>query len=59
MKIRPKLTGAPMGYTLALVEGTDVYSTFGKTLWDDDREIEATLKELVFIRTSIVNECPT
>jgi hypothetical protein len=59
MKIRPKLTGAPMGYTLSIVDGTDVYSDFGKALWSDEREIEATLKELLFIRTSIVNECPT
>ena len=59
MKIRPKLTGAPMGYTLSIVDGTEVYSDFGKALWDDERAIEATLKELLFIRTSIVNECPT
>jgi len=59
MKSRPKLSGAPLAYTLAQVEGTEIYSDFGKALWSDDREIPATLKELVFIRTSIVNECPT
>ncbi len=59
MKIRPKLSGAPLGYTLALVDGTDVYSDFGKALWADDQAIEPTLKELVFIRSSIVNACPT
>ena len=59
MKSRPKLSGAPLAYTLAQVEGTEVYSDFGKALWSDDRKIPATLKELVFIRTSIVNECPT
>lgn len=48
-----------MGYTLSIVDGTEVYSDFGKALWSDEREVEATLKELLFIRTSIVNECPT
>lgn len=60
MKSRLKLSGAPLGYTLAMVDGTaDPYQTFGKTLWADDQQVPATLKELVFLRTSIVNECPT
>ena len=59
MKSRPKLSGAPLGYTLALVEGTDVYTDFGTTLWADDRAVEPALKELVFLRSSIVNLCPT
>ena len=60
MKSRPKLSGAPLGYTLALVEGTtDSYQAFGSALWSDDRAVPATLKELVFLRTSIVNQCPT
>ena len=59
MKVRPKLSGAPLGYTLSLVEGTEVYSDFGKALWSDDQSVPATLKELVFIRSSIVNDCPT
>ena len=59
MKVRPKLAGAPLGYTLALVEGTGVYSDFGEALWPEDRAVPATLKELLFIRTSIVNDCPT
>ncbi len=59
MRIRHKLSGAPLAYTLANVEGTDVYTDFGKALWHDDRAVPATMKELVFIRTSIVNQCPT
>lgn len=60
MKIRPKLTGAPLGYTLAAVEGTsDSYKAFGTALWSDDQVVPATLKELLFLRTSIVNQCPT
>ncbi|MEM7094551.1 MAG: hypothetical protein AAF567_16225 [Actinomycetota bacterium] len=59
MKLRPKLSGAPLGYTLALVEGTEIYSDFGKVLWSDDQSVPATLKELLFIRTSIINDCPT
>jgi len=59
MKVRPKLTGAPLAYTLGLVDGTAVYSDFGKALWHEDRVVPAALKELLFIRTSIVNDCPT
>lgn len=59
MKSRPKLSGSPLGYTLALVEGTGVYSDFGAALWDEARAIPARLKELVFIRSSIINDCPT
>ena len=60
MKIRYKLSGAPLGYTLAKVDGTaDPYGDFGSNLWSDDRQISALLKELVFLRCSTVNECPT
>lgn len=60
MKIRLKLSGAPLAYTLALVEGTtDNYKAFGTELWSDNRVVPAALKELVFLRTSIVNQCPT
>ncbi len=59
MKSRPKLAGAPLGYTLALVAGTDVYKNFGTELWSDERAVSAVLKELLFIRSSILNDCPT
>jgi hypothetical protein len=49
-----------MGYTLALVDGTaDSYKEFGAALWSDDLAVPAVVKELVFMRTSIVNQCPT
>lgn len=60
MKSRPKLSGAPLAYTLAQVEGTtDTYGGFGKALWSEDREVSPRLKELVFLRSSIINQCPT
>ena len=60
MAIRYKLAGAPLSYTMALVDGTaDNYKSFGSALWSDERELSAVVKELVFLRTSIVNECPT
>lgn len=60
MKIRPKLSGAPLAYTLHQVEGAgDAYADFGGALWSDERELSAALKELVFLRTSLVNHCPT
>jgi len=49
-----------LAYTVALVEGTaDTYQAFGKALWSEDRAVSPILKELVFIRTSILNQCPT
>lgn len=60
MNIRPKLTGSPLAYTLFRVEGLgDEYQSWGKALWSDDRTVAATLKELVFLRSSVVNDCPT
>ena len=60
MKTRIKLSGAPLGYALAQVDGTsEPYKAFGKALWADDQAVSLRLKELIFMRTSIVNECPT
>ena len=64
MKSRPKLSGAPLAYALHKVEGTtDPYNSFGTALWVENEEAaegaSAVLKELVFLRTSIVNECET
>ncbi len=60
MEIRPKLSGAPLAYTLAQVEGSaEPYKSFGSALWSDEQAVPAALKELVFLRSSIVNECPT
>ncbi len=60
MKSRPKLSGAPLTYSLAQVEGTaEHYASFGAALWSDEQAVSATLKELVFLRSSIVNACHT
>ena len=60
MKIRPKLTGAPLAYTIHKVEGLgDGYQSFSAALWSDERSVAATLKELIFMRCSVVNACPT
>ena len=60
MKSRPKLSGAPLAYTMAQVEGTaEPYKSFGVALWSDEQTVSAALKELVFLRSSIVNECHT
>lgn len=60
MKVRVKLSGAPLAYTLALVDGTsDPYKAFGTALWSKERGISLELREMLFIRTSIINQCPT
>lgn len=60
MQSRPKLSGAPLAYTLAQVKGVgDHYKSFGSELWSDDQQVPAALKELLFLRTSIINQCPT
>lgn len=42
------------------VDGTaDPYREFGTSLWRDERSVSAVLKELVFLRCSVVNECRT
>lgn len=60
MQSRPKLTGAPLAYAMWRVDGTrDHYAAFGQALWGDDRSVAPRLKELLFLRCSIVNQCPT
>jgi hypothetical protein len=60
MNIRPKLSAAPLAYATSKVEGAaDPYRAFGAALWSKDRQVPATLKELVFLRCSILNECHT
>lgn len=60
MKSRPKLSGAPLAYALAQVEGTAApYASFGSSLWSAEGAVSEALKELVFLRTSTVNECDT
>lgn len=60
MNIRPKPAREPLGKTLAMVGQTrPAYAEFGAEVWSEDGAIDASLKELVFLRTSIVNQCPT
>jgi hypothetical protein len=60
MKIRPKLSGAPLAYALHLVDGAaEPLRAFTDSLWSDERAVSAQLKELVFLRSSVVNECHT
>lgn len=60
MNIRPKPAREPLGKTLTMVEGTRAaYGSFGTALWEENSAIPMTLKELIFLRTSIVNQCPT
>ncbi len=60
MKSRPKLSGSPLGYALDQVEGTaDAFSAFGAALWSTECAVSPMIKELVFTRTSIINQCPT
>jgi len=41
------------------VDGTaDSYKAFGTALWSEDRQVSGALKELAFLRSSIVNQCP-
>lgn len=60
MKTRIKLSGAPLAYALALVgDSREKFASFSTEIWSDDQVVPAALKELVFLRTSIVNQCPT
>jgi len=61
MKTRIKLAGSPLGYTFAQVDGPgDHYTAFSKKLWaEEGRAVPTIVKELIFMRSSIVNQCPT
>ena len=57
---RPKVREAPYGYTLTLVPGArEGGAAFSRAIWSDEGALSAITKELVFLRTSIVNRCPT
>ena len=59
-EIRPRLREAPYGYTIGLVPGLrETLGAFGDTLWHPDGRVSRRAKELVFLRTSIVNRCET
>jgi len=60
VKIRYKLAGAPLRYTLALVsQGIEAFESFHGMIWSADGQVPARTKELAFLRCSIVSRCPT
>jgi hypothetical protein len=57
---RPALREAPYGYTVSLVNGLpDALAGFAAALWNPTGAAPERVKELVFLRTSIVNHCAT
>ena len=57
---RPALREAPYGYTVSLVNGLpDALAGFVAALWNPAGAASERVKELVFLRTSIVNTCHT
>ena len=57
---RPKVREAPYGYTLTLVPGAkDALAGVTSALWNPDGAVSERTKELVFLRTSLVNQCQT
>jgi len=60
MTQRPALREAPYGYTVSLVNGLpDALASFIAALWNPAGAASERVKELVFLRTSIVNRCHT
>jgi hypothetical protein len=57
---RSRLRAAPYGYTTGLVPGvTQATAALRDVLWDPAGTVSERVKELVFLRTSIVNQCET
>lgn len=54
----PRLRQAPFGYTVRLVPGVqEATGELSKVLWDPAGEVSPEMKELVFLRSSIINRC--
>ena len=57
---RPSLREEPFGYTLTLVPGAkEVVAGIRTAFWDPQGAVSERTKELVFLRTSVVNRCET
>lgn len=55
---RPKVREAPFGYTTTVVPGVkESLAGFTAALWDPSGTVSEQTKELIFLRTSIVNRC--
>lgn len=58
--VRARVREAPFGYALALVPGAkEGQAKVSEALWSAEGAVPERLKELVFLRTSIVNRCET
>ena len=56
----PTIREAPYGYTVRLVPGApEALEKLVATLWNPDGAVAPRVKELVFLRTSMVNQCET
>ena len=57
---RPSLREEPFGYTVTLVPGAkEVVTGIRAAFWDPQGTVSERTKELVFLRTSVVNRCET
>lgn len=55
---RPRVREAPFGYTTTLVPGAkEGLAEFSAAVWNPEGTVPELTKELVFLRTSIVNRC--
>ena len=55
----PKLHEAPNRYMFSLIGAGEAFSAFVTALWNPAGAISERQKELVFLRTSLVNRCET
>jgi alkylhydroperoxidase/carboxymuconolactone decarboxylase family protein YurZ len=55
---RPRVREAPFGYTTTLVPGAkEALAASSAAIWSDEGTVPPRTKELIFLRTSIVNNC--
>ncbi len=55
---RPRVREAPFGYTTTLVPGAkEALAAYSAAIWSDEGTVPPRTKELIFLRTSIVNNC--
>lgn len=58
--VRSRLHDASYGYTTGLVPRvTEAVASLGDALWDPAGAVSERVKELVFVGTSVVNQCET
>ena len=58
MKMRFKLAAAPVSYTTSQIPGVREHQAeLHESLWADSTTVAARLKEFVFLRSSLVNDC--